>query len=129
LLRAPEPTSLHRESFGAASVPGQIDALDWRTKEARKPGPQPPSSLTVESPTSTILIGWPRSRQGDGGREEECGQNARHFDVNSSAIIVYDEAHANHSILLAAAAAFSAETTTPLDNDQVKVLKVTQDRT
>ena len=29
--------------------------------------------------------------------------------------------------LLAAAAAFSAETTTPLDNDQVKVLKVTQD--
>jgi len=29
--------------------------------------------------------------------------------------------------LLAAAAAFSAETTTPIDNDQVKVLKVTQD--
>jgi len=41
--------------------------------------------------------------------------------------IVYDEAMRTIPFLLAAAAAFSAETTTPLDNDEVKVLKVTQD--
>src|ERR1035437_9492648 len=59
------PTWAHvpssRKLFHLRPLRARLTTCTPGPNEARNPGPQPPSSLTVDSPTRTTLIGWPAS--------------------------------------------------------------------
>src|ERR1700723_2151642 len=51
-------------------------------KDLRKPSPQPPSSFTVESPTSTILIGfWAWARPSRSRRARNFGTIEVYYEI------------------------------------------------